>query len=118
MSRLLAAVAAAAILAAGPAAFAHSLLLEASPPADAEIVAPRAVSLRFNNRVEKRLSKLRLVDPEKRAILLPVALVGAADRLEAPVTSPLAPGPYRLEWRVLSTDGHVVTGTYGFRVAR
>lgn len=118
MSRLLAAVVAAALLAAAGSALAHSLLLEASPAPDAEVAAPRAVSLRFNNRIEKHLSRVRLIDPAKRAIALPVMLDGTADRLEAPVTSALVPGAYRLEWQVLSTDGHVVTGAYAFRVAR
>jgi methionine-rich copper-binding protein CopC len=40
----------------------------------------------------------------------------AADRLTASVP-PLAPGRWRVEWQVLSVDGHVVTGRFEFRLA-
>ena len=35
----------------------------------------------------------------------------------APVPA-VKPGRYRVEWQVLSTDGHVVTGRYSFTVGR
>jgi methionine-rich copper-binding protein CopC len=41
---------------------------------------------------------------------------GAADRLIAAVPA-LAPGTWRVEWQVLSTDGHIVSGGFSFRVA-
>ena len=97
-------------------ASAHSLLLDASPAAGSVLAAPpRALALRFNNRIEKRLSRLRLVDEQGQKRELEVEVDGAADRLTAPVTS-VAPGRYRVEWQVLSTDGHVVSGRYSFTV--
>jgi methionine-rich copper-binding protein CopC len=99
-------------------AAAHSLLLESSPAAGATVDAsPRELALRFNNRIEKRLSRIRLVDERGEGQDLAVATDGAADRLTAPVPS-VKPGRYRVEWQVLSTDGHVVTGRYSFTVAR
>ena len=41
---------------------------------------------------------------------------GAADRLTATVSA-LAPGAWRVEWQVLSTDGHIVSGRFSFRIA-
>jgi methionine-rich copper-binding protein CopC len=41
---------------------------------------------------------------------------GAADRLTGTV-APLTPGAWRVEWQVLSTDGHIVSGGFSFRVA-
>ena len=116
MRRLLASLLCLAlVLAAAPLA-AHSLLLESSPAANATIdAAPSELRLRFNNRIEKRLSRLKLVDERGTARDLPVAEDGGADRLTAPVPS-IAPGRYRVEWQVLSTDGHVVTGRYSFTV--
>ena len=50
------------LVAAGP-ALAHSLLLESSPAAGATLAsAPDTLMLRFNNRIEKPLSRIRLVD--------------------------------------------------------
>lgn len=106
-----------ALLAASVAiASAHSLLLEASPVAGTVVVAPTEVRLRFNGRVEKRLSRLALVDERGEARLLVSDPTGPPDRLVAALPA-LPPGRYRLEWHVLSTDGHVVSGGFGFRVA-
>jgi methionine-rich copper-binding protein CopC len=114
--RLVARVAAALLLASATAVHAHSLLLEASPAPDTTVPPPREVRLRFNNRVERSLSRVRVVDARGAVQDLPVAKDGGADSVVA--TAPaLAAGAYRLEWRVLSADGHVVTGRYAFRVA-
>ncbi|MBM3218726.1 MAG: copper resistance protein CopC [Candidatus Rokubacteria bacterium] len=103
------------VLVAAPLA-AHSLLMEASPAANSTVEAsPRELRLRFNNRIEKRLSRLRLVDERGAARDLPAAEDGAADWLTARMPA-LAPGRYRVEWQVLSTDGHVVTGRFTFTV--
>jgi methionine-rich copper-binding protein CopC len=99
-----------------PTVAAHSLLLEARPAAGSAVPAPTRVMLRFNNRIEKRLSSATLVDPEQtRLRLVVVTTEGAADTL-ALLAPPLAPGTYHLEWQVLSADGHVVSGRYPFRV--
>jgi methionine-rich copper-binding protein CopC len=103
------------LLAIAPAA-AHSLLLESSPAANSALAAaPAALRLRFNNRIEKRLSRLRLVNEQGQGRELGVAADGAADWLTAPLPA-LAPGRYRVEWQVLSTDGHVVSGRFAFTV--
>ena len=95
---------------------AHSLLLEASPPPNGAVgTAPNELRLRFNNRIEKRLSRIRLVNERGEARDLAVVADGAADWLTAPVAG-LAAGRYRVEWQVLSTDGHVVTGRFSFTV--
>ena len=104
------------LLAATPlAGAAHSLLLESSPAANSAVEAPSSVSLRFNNRVEKRLCRVRVVDDAGHERAAAVSTDGAADRLVATLP-PLARGAYRVEWQVLSTDGHVVNGSYAFRV--
>jgi methionine-rich copper-binding protein CopC len=102
---------------AGPAA-AHSLLLESAPAAGATLTAaPRELTLRFNNRIEKSLSRIRLLDDQGAARSLAITLDdGTADRLTAAVPS-LPPGRWRVEWQVLSMEGHVVTGRFEFRLA-
>ena len=97
---------------------AHSLLLESSPAAGATLSeGPPRISLRFNNRIEKSLSTIRVVDERgtpRPATVLPGD--AAADRLTATLPA-LAPGAWRVEWQVLSTDGHIVSGRFSFRVA-
>jgi methionine-rich copper-binding protein CopC len=116
--RALLAAAAAALFGTSP-GLAHSLLLESSPAAEATLAAaPVQLTLRFNNRIEKRLSRITLRDERGTPQALTIAAAdGGADRLAAAVP-PLAPGAYRVEWHVLSTDGHVVSGSFGFRLAR
>jgi methionine-rich copper-binding protein CopC len=99
----------------GPAA-AHSLLLESSPAAGAVTKgSPAVITLVFNNRVEKRLCRLRLIDSQGRARPLAISADGPADRLEARAPA-LSPGPWQVAWVVMSADGHVVSGTFAFRV--
>jgi methionine-rich copper-binding protein CopC len=106
-------------LAASIPAAAHSLLLSSVPAANAVLtISPTSVTLRFNNRIEKRLSRVRLVDEHGTAASAPTtrAQDESAETLVAAVP-PLAPGAWRVEWQVFSTDGHVVSGSYQFRLA-
>lgn len=118
MTALLSLATLVALMSASPAA-AHSLLLNATPAPDAVLrTPPLEVRLRFNNRIEKSLSRVRLVD-EHGAVAAAVidGRTGApADSVIARVP-PLTAGAWRVEWQVFSTDGHVVSGAYGFRLA-
>ena len=71
------------------------------------------MTLRFNNRIEKKFCQIRLVPNHGDARALALRGEGAVDTLEAPLP-PLVAGRYRIEWRVLSTDGHVVSGAFAF----
>lgn len=99
-------------------AAAHALVLESSPPPDAVLAhAPEQILLRFNSRIEHRLTRLTLTDTQGRAIpLSPLAPADAApDRLVIPLP-PLAPGTYVLRYRVLAVDGHLTEGLLRFTV--
>ena len=118
MTRVRAAlVGGALVLAAAAPAAAHSLLLESTPAAGATVtVPPSRLTLRFNNRIEKSLSRLRVLDERggERPLVI-AASDDPADRLTAAMPA-LSPGTYRVEWQVLSTDGHIVTGRFTFRL--
>jgi len=44
--------------------------------------------------------------------------VDSADRMQLRISlPPLAPGRYRVSWRVLSVDTHVATGQFTFDIA-
>ena len=119
MRRSLAVLLVAGVLVVGPGlAIAHSLLLASSPEADAVVPAPPSrVSLRFNNRIEKTLSRIRLVDGHGARRDLAVASGDDPPDLVSAAVPRLDAGPYRVEWQVLSTDGHIVSGRFSFRVA-
>lgn len=97
---------------------AHSLLLAATPAPGATLpAAPPRLTLRFNNRMETALSALRLVHPGGTARTLPLVPSEGPDQLTANLPA-LPAGSYRVEWQVLSTDGHVVRGSFPFQIGR
>ena len=119
MSSRRALLAVALVIAAVAPVAAHSLLLSSVPAADAVLrSSPPYVTLRFNNRIETRLSRVRLVDEHGAVAAAPTAMAKdqSAETLVAAVP-PLAPGAWRVEWQVFSTDGHVVAGSYRFQLA-
>jgi methionine-rich copper-binding protein CopC len=112
-------LAAAVVLAVGTPIAAHSLLLASTPASNAQLKSsPPYITLRFNNRIERRLSRVRLVDEHGTTASAPTVPADDAgpEALKAAVP-PLAPGVWRVEWQVFSTDGHVVSGSYQFRLA-
>jgi copper resistance protein C len=112
-------LAATLVLAPGTPIAAHSLLLASTPASNALLKSsPPYIVLRFNNRIERRLSRVRLVDEHGTTASAPT--VPAADAGPEALTAavpPLAPGVWRVEWQVFSTDGHVVNGSFQFRLA-
>lgn len=89
--------------------------LEASSPADGSTVptAPSAVVLTFNAPAIALGSKVVVTGPDGA-----VVSEGDAQFVDTAVTQQLAgdlpAGQYRVEWRVTSSDGHPVSGTFAY----
>lgn len=102
-------------------AAAHAIVLESVPARDAVVDrAPERVVLRFNSKLEKRLSRVTLAAGSGSPVPLPVATEAPdgdrqPDRLVVPLR-PLAPGAYTLRYKVLSADGHITEGVLRFTV--
>ncbi len=112
-------VMAAAVLASAPGqAMAHALVLESDPAQGATLTEPPAhVFLRFNSKLEKRLSHVTLSTEKGKPVALPISVNGQdkPDRIELPV-APLAPGAYVVRYKVLAVDGHITEGVLRFSV--
>nr|BEK71456.1 hypothetical protein KPHV_86830 [Kitasatospora purpeofusca] len=97
-----------------PPAAAHTGL-NSSDPADAATLAawPARVRLSFTDPMSQPYSKIAVTGPDGRAYGLgEVQVEGTAAALDlAPST---APGRYQVGYRVVSKDGHPVTGTVTF----
>lgn len=96
---------------------AHALLVEAIPAEAATLeAAPPNLVLRFNSRIEHKLSRAALLQGEDGAPQ-PLAIDATAtpDRLIAALPA-LAPGSYVVDWQVLSVDGHRVAGKLRFQI--
>ena len=90
--------------------------LESSVPADGDTVpAPENIRLLFNLPVNPALSHVRLVGANETEWTLPVELGEQPELLVATVPA-LSSGAYRVEWRVVSSDGHPVSGEFVFHV--
>jgi methionine-rich copper-binding protein CopC len=99
------------------AAFAHAVLV-GSTPAQHATVKPGDldISFTYNSRIDALRSSLHLVGPDGKAQTLAVNVHAAPNLLLAKAIA-LHAGAYKLEWQVLSTDGHISRGTVEFRVA-
>jgi methionine-rich copper-binding protein CopC len=95
-------------------AAAHSELRRSVPAPGAVLVrAPERIDLVFGERVQ--LTALRLFRVGGEEIVLPRRAIRTADSETIPLP-PLAPGAYRVEWRIISADGHPVGGAIRFRI--
>lgn len=103
------------LLAARSVAHAHASLVSSEPAANAHLsVSPTRVRLLFSEETEPTLARLSLVADDGTATRLVVAGdLHDVHAIVAPI-GPLAPGSYRLVWRVVSADGHPVEGSIVF----
>lgn len=109
-------VSAATLVVAAAPAFAHATLVRANPARDTTVAPMQRVQLTFSAHVETRFSTVQIVSASGQTVAGESA-VGLDNRtLTATLTRPLAPGAYRVEWRIVSADGHRMQGDYGFTV--
>jgi copper resistance protein C len=114
--RTLALTVAAVVAAAGP-AFAHAHLKSSVPAEKAVVAAPAELDLAFTEGLDLAFSGIRLIGPDRRDVKTGDAMpMDGGKALMVPVSGPLAPGDYTVEWHVLSVDGHKTNGAYGFTV--
>lgn len=108
-----------ATLVAATHAFAHAHLERASPPANGSVRnAPREVTIWFSENLERSFSSITVVDSSGSRVDQGDSQVDSRNRKIMRVTlKPLAPGRYKVNWRVLSVDTHKTEGSYNFRVA-
>lgn len=103
---------------ASPDSFAHAILVKANPDREAVVSeAPEEVLLTFNEGVGNAFLALAVVDASGNRVDKHDARLDFTDRsrLRASVED-LAPGRYMVRYRVLSADGHVVSGKYFFQI--
>ncbi len=95
---------------------AHAIIVDSSPSVGTEVPGPDvAVTLHYNNRIDKTRSRLTLMVGEQPFAKLPIDEGGTPDVITAKATG-LAPGAYRLRWQVLALDGHITRGEIPFVV--
>ena len=109
----------AAFVAFASGAFAHAFPDRAAPAVGSTVrTAPAAVSIWFTQELEPAFSTIKVLDARGNVVVSSTKAVDDSDRTLLRVSlPPLAPGTYRVVWRVLSVDSHVTEGDFTFSVA-
>ena len=104
-----------ALLSASPCE-AHAVLIDAMPAANRTVQGPAVtIRLRFNARVDAARSRVRVVCPDQTVKTVALRPQSNPGILDSEITG-LTKGPYRLQWQVLSGDGHITRGEVPFQV--
>jgi methionine-rich copper-binding protein CopC len=98
---------------------AHAFLDHATPPVGSAVHgSPAQIKLWFTQRLEPAFSTMQVLDQSGKRVDKGDPRVDRADATLLAVSLPqLAPGTYRVTWRVLSVDTHVTEGDFTFEVA-
>ena len=122
MTRLVASLLVTLVLAAGAAgtASAHAALRHAQPAAGEELTtAPTEIRIEFSTGIQLDLAEMHLNDQSgtELALTRPDNEASEAETVVRLIPTALAPGTYKVRWRVLSIDGHWTRGDYSFSVS-
>src|SRR5262245_4557075 len=96
------------------AAHAHTPLKTSVPAADASVSSPKSIELTFGGDV--RLTSLTLTDSAGAAKHTDAVPTEIATVFSLNVHGPLAPGEYKVVWRAVGGDTHIISGEFGFTV--
>ena len=100
---------------AGP-AWAHARLVSSNPARDATVNSPSTIRLTFSERVVPAFSSFEVANASGAEQVVRTAVSEDGLSITGTPIRPLAPGAYTVTWTIASSDGHRMTGSYGFRV--
>lgn len=101
-------------------AHAHPMLETAVPGQGATVSSPKEIRLTFTEDLVAKFSGLTLKDQDGK----PVETAGPSidpnskRQLVVPLSKPLTPGTYNVDWHAVSVDTHRVSGHFSFKVAQ
>ena len=94
----------------------HAILKVTSPAANSKVAGPDVpIVLKYNVRIDGKLSKLLLLNPDNSTTELKIDEQKSPDTLNSKASG-LKPGAYRVRWQVLAPDGHITRGEIPFTV--
>ena len=97
-----------------PNAWAHADLVDTSP-AQGEVVAdaPASIVLRFNEEPLEAMVDVVITDATGEVVAMDAAEASGTE-VVVPWPGAIGAGDYTVAYRVVSADGHPITGTFGF----
>jgi len=104
------------VIGAAAPALAHDHLVSSDPEDGAQLEAsPEAITLTFSADVMDVSPVVRIVDAQEQTVLEETPTIeGTAATLA--LEEPLPAGDYTVQWRVVSSDGHPIEGTFAITV--
>ena len=99
-------------------ASAHAIL-ESSDPSSSQVLAtsPSQITLTFNEEIESKLGSIRLFDAQQKEVDIDTTQRSATNKKLAFANVPeLGNGVYIVVWRVVSADGHPISGAFPFEI--
>jgi methionine-rich copper-binding protein CopC len=115
-STFLALIAAGGLMMAASQAAAHAKLVSANPAPDATVAAPKAISLKFSEKLEAKFSGFEIAKASGGAVPVKIKIAKGGMVIDGALATPLAPGAYKVTWHVVTADAHRINGVYSFTV--
>jgi len=99
-------------------AWAHPVLEASDPKQDTTVSTPKEIRLTFSENLIAKFSGLTIKDQSGHAFETASPSVDPNDKhsLVVPISTPLAPGTYEVDWHAVGADTHKVKGHFSFRV--
>ncbi len=106
-----------AALLVGPAALAHDEIIDQSPAPDSQVEAgPIDIRLDFSNELLDLGSGAEIIVTSPDGSIAPATCAQLDGTLATAKTELDQPGTYTVAWRVVSSDGHPIEGSYNFEL--
>ncbi|KIL39139.1 hypothetical protein SD70_22190 [Gordoniibacillus kamchatkensis] len=103
----------------GREAAAHSVLTEAVPAPNSTVAAaPERIRLTFNERLEKELYSITVIDEKGAKVITPPAVMSQDQRQISVELPKLADGLYTVSYHIISADGHPVAESYVLTIGK
>ena len=104
---------------AGRVAWGHPVLEASDPGQGVTVSSLKEIRLTFSENLIAKFSGLTIKDQSGRPIGTASPTVDPNDKrqLIVPISTPLPPGAYDVDWHAVGADTHRVTGHFSFRVA-
>jgi methionine-rich copper-binding protein CopC len=109
-----------ALLFTATSAWAHAFLDHAEPAVGSTVDTPvTEIKIWFTERLEPAFSQIQVLDRHGKPVTQNRAKVDSDDPSLLKLSVPtLAPGQYKVSWKVMSVDTHMTVGTFSFNVRK
>ncbi|CAN5561261.1 CopD family protein [soil metagenome] len=108
----------AAVLLGAPTTVSAHAALQSSIPASNSVIeaSPAAIVLDFDDQIELAVASIELFDRNGDTVAIDAPRRGDDETILTASVPPLADGLYAVIWRVTSSDGHPVDGSFSFQI--